>query len=445
MLEAGRHPNIQIMSYCDITEVSGYIGNFVVKIKQKPRYVDEDLCTNCGLCRDKCPVSYPNQFDMGFSPRKAIDIPFPQAVPTVYSIDMNTCVKCYYCVSVCNVHCIDFSQQPKEYTVKVGTIIIATGWDIYEPKNSFGYGIYENVLNQLQLERILAPNGPTQGHLVRPSDGKRPKRILTVNCAGSRDVCANAFCPGVCCLVSIKNAKLIISEYPDTEVIISAIDIRAPGKDYEEYYRRAREFGISFIKGMVGNIEEDPLTKNLIVTLENSQTGEIKELEVDMVILSTAPVASKGTNEIAQVMKLEKSADGYLKEYHARLNPIDTKTFGIYIAGMAQGPKAIDASVNQGRGAASSASIPMHAGKFEIELIRAIPDTERCSLCGECIAACPFKALKIENNTLIVDEIACRGCGACAATCKSKSITLRYFRDNAFESYIDALLAPLEE
>jgi heterodisulfide reductase subunit A len=444
MLEAGRHPKIQIMSYCDVKEVKGFIGNFEVKVIQKPRYVDPTVCTNCGLCRDKCPVSYPNPFDMGFSPRKAIDVPFPQAVPTVYAIDMNTCVKCYYCVSVCNVHCIDFSEEPKEYNLKVGTIIIATGWDIYEPK-LYGYGIYENVINQLQLERILAPNGPSQGHLVRPSDGIRPKRILMINCVGSRDINANAFCPGVCCLVSIKNAKLIVSEYPDAELTISAIDIRAPGKDYEEYYRRSREFGINYIKGMVGSVEEDPVTKNLICTVENQLTGEIKELEFDMVILSTAPVASKGTAEIAEVMRLEKSADGYLKEYHARLNPIDTKTYGIYIAGMAQGPKPIDYSVSQGRGAAASASIPMHNGKFEIELIRAVADNERCSRCGECVLACPFNALKIENDTLIVDEIACRGCGECASICKSKSITLRYFRDEAFESYIDALLAPLED
>ena len=444
MLEAGRHPNIQIMSYCDVKEVKGYIGNFEVKILQKPRYVDPTLCTNCGLCRDKCPVSYPNPFDMGFSPRKAIDVPFPQAVPTVYAIDIDTCVKCYYCVSVCNIHCIDFSELPKEYNLKVGTIIIATGWDIYEPK-LYGYGIYENVINQLQLERILAPNGPSLGHLVRPSDGTRPKRIMMINCVGSRDINANAFCPGVCCLVSIKNAKLIVSEYPDAELTISAIDIRAPGKDYEEYYRRSRESGINYIKGMVGTVEEDPVTKNLLCTMENSLTGEIKELEFDMVILSTAPVASKGTAEIAEVMRLEKSADGYLKEYHARLNPIDTKTYGIYIAGMAQGPKPIDYSVSQGRGAAASASIPMHHGKFEIELIRAVADNERCSRCYECVLACPFNALKIENDTLIVDEIACRGCGVCASLCKSKSITVRYFRDDAFENYIDALLAPLED
>ncbi len=444
MLEAGRHPNIQIMSYCDITEVKGYIGNFDVKVIQNPRYVDATLCTNCGACREECPVSLPNDFDMGFSPQKAIDIPFPQAVPTVYAIDMDTCVKCYFCVSVCPVYCIDFSEEPKEYNLQVGTVVIATGWDVNEPK-LYGYGEYENVINQLQLERILAPNGPSGGHLLRPSDGKHPKKILMINCVGSRDIKNQANCPGVCCLVSIKNAKLILSEYPDAEVTISAIDIRAPGKDYEEYYRRSREFGINYIKGMIGQVDEDPITKNLIATVENMLTGEIKEEEYDMVILSTAPIASKGTSEIAELMRLEKSPDGFLKEYHARLNPIDTKTYGVHIAGTAQGAKPIDYSVSQGRAAASSASIPMHNGKFEIELIRAIADNERCSRCGECIEACPFNALSIPENDLIVDEIACRGCGVCAATCKSKSITLRYFRDIAFESYIDALLAPIEE
>ena len=443
MLEAARHPKIHLITNAELKEVTGFIGNFKVTVTKKPRYVlstGPKACTGCGSCRDVCPVSYPNWFNQGFSPRKAIDIAFAQAVPTIYDINIDKCIKCYNCVDVCEVGSIDFSQEPEDITLDIGIIIVATGWDIYT-SDQYGYGEYTNVINQLELERLLAPNGPTGGHVIRPSDHKTPKKVVMIQCVGSRDCAHNEHCSAVCCLVAIKNAKLLKSEYPDIDVTICYIDIRAPGKDYEEYYRRAREFGISFIKGKVARVEEDPMTKNLYCYVEDITGNRHITLEADMVVLSSAAIPTVGTEKVAEILKLERGSDGYFRGFHARLDPISTKVPGIFIAGFAHGPKAIEYAVSQAKGAASSANLLLQSGKYVIELIRAVVDLDRCSRCGECIEVCPYNALSFnEHGELVVSEVACRGCGTCAATCRSNSITLRYYRDEQFESYIDALL-----
>lgn len=441
MLEVNRHPNVTLMTNTEVKEVSGYVGNFKIKVEKKPLYVT-DTCTGCGLCYEVCPIILPNQFHFGLSPRKAIDISFAQAVPAMPNIDMDHCVRCFQCSNVCEVSSIDMSQEPEEKELDVGTIIVATGWDIYDKVvPHYGYGIFDNVINQIQLERILNPNGPTEGHLVRASDGKHPKKIMMINCVGARSTKEgdHTFCAGVCCLVTIKNAKLVLSEYPDAEILVSYRDIRTPGKEYEEYYLRAREEGIMFKRGMVGRIEEDPETKNLICYMED-EDGGILEYEADLVVLSTTPYPSKGTDEIASIMKMERGPAGFLKEFHARLNPINTKTPGVFIAGFAQGPKPVDMSVNQGKGAAQAASILMSQGKYEIELVRAVCDYKTCSACGLCVQICPYDALKIENDHAVVDEIRCRGCGACPTVCKNNAMGLRYYRNDTFEALIDGTL-----
>ncbi|MHA1764247.1 MAG: 4Fe-4S dicluster domain-containing protein [Promethearchaeota archaeon] len=443
MLEANRHPNIEILSYSEVIEVNGYIGNFNVKIKRKSRFVDETKCTGCGSCTDVCPIYVPNYFDEYLSARKVIDIAFAQAVPAIRNIERNSCVECFACVDACDQSAIDFSIQDKIVELEVGTIIVATGWDLYKG-DDYGYGVYENVINQIQLERILAPNGPTFGHLKRPSDGTRPKRILFINCVGSRDVNKNSWCSVVCCNLSLKNSKLIKSEYPDSEIICVYIDIRCAGKYYEEYYRRSRDAGIIFVKGIVGKIEEDPETKNLHVWFEPVGTDTVISKEFDMVVLSSASLPSKGTKEIAKVLNMEKSPDGFLKEYHARLDPISTKVFGIYICGSSQGQKEIDKAVSQGKGAASSAAIPMSKGEFTIELIRATASDERCAKCYKCIEACPYSAISVnEAGSIVVDLIACRGCGICVSVCPSKAIELVNYRDSQYMALIDELF-PIE-
>ncbi len=444
MLEAARHPKIHIYSYTEVKKLSGFIGNFKVTVEKKPRYVKTtgpNACTGCGSCRDVCPISFPNWFNQGYSPRKAIDISFAQAVPTIYDINIDKCIKCYNCVEACEVNSIDFSQEPEVEELEIGTIIVATGWDIYTD-DQYGYGKFENVINQLELERLLAPNGPTMGHVIRPTDHKVPKHIVMIQCVGSRSCIYNTHCSSVCCLVAMKNAKLLKSEYPDSDITICFIDIRAAGKDYEEYYRRARESGIRFIKGKVARVEEDPLTKNLYCYVEDMAGSRHLTLEADMVVLSSAAIPTKGTEKIAEILKLERGSDGFFRGFHARLDPISTKIPGIFIAGFAHGPKAIEYTVSQAKGAASSAILLLERGEYVIELIRAVVDLNRCSRCGECIDVCPYNALSFnEHGELVVNEISCRGCGTCAATCRSNSITLRYYRDQQFEDYIDALLA----
>lgn len=444
MLEANRHPNINIMSYSEVVDVDGYIGNFTIKVKRKARFVDENSCTGCGQCTDACPVYVSNYFDENLSARKVIDISFAQAVPAVYDLVRESCIECFACVDACDQQSIDFSMQDEIVELKVGTIIVATGWDLYQG-DDYGYGKYDNVITQIQLERILAPNGPTLGHLKRPSDRKRPSKILFINCVGSRDLKTNAHCSVVCCNLSVKNSKLIMSEHPDSKILVSYIDMRNCGKDYEEYFRRARNAGIIFVKGLVGKIEEDPLTKNLKVQMEAVGSDSIIEEEFHLVVLSSASLPSQGTVEIAKVMNMEKSPDGFLKEYHARLDPISTKVPGIFLAGSCQGQKGIDIAVSQARGAASAAGIPMKRGEYTMELIRATPMDERCAKCYKCIEACPYSAISVnENGNLEVDIILCRGCGTCASVCPSKAIELTYFRDDQYMAFLDEFL-PMEE
>lgn len=444
MLEANRHENIEILSYSEVEKVDGYIGSFKVKVRRKPRYVDENLCNGCGQCTEACPVYVPNYFDENLSARKCIDIAFAQAVPAVYDIDRESCVECFGCVDACDLDAINFSQEDEIVDLDVGTIIVATGWDIYEGED-YGYGKFDNVVTQIQLERILAPNGPTFGHLKRPSDRKRPKSILFINCVGSRDVRTNEYCSVVCCNLSVKNSKLIKSEYPDSEIVVNYIDMRCAGKDYEEYYNRARNANIMFIKGMIGKMEEDTKTKNIKVHFEPVGTDSVIKKEFDMVVLSSASLPSKGTEQIANVLNMEKSPDGFLKEYHARLDPINTKVPGIYLAGSCQGQKSIDLAVSQAKGAASTAGLPMGKGEFTMELIRADPSDERCAKCYKCIDSCPYRAISVnEKGNIVVDIINCRGCGTCEAVCPSKAIELRYYRDSQYMAYIDELL-PIEE
>ncbi len=444
MLEANRHPNIDILTYSEVVKVDGYIGNFKAQVKRKARFINEDKCTGCGTCTDRCPIYVPNYFDESLSARKVIDIAFAQAVPAVQDIVRESCVECFACVDSCEQEAIDFSQKDEIIDLDIGTIIVATGWDLYQGED-YGYGTYENVINQIQLERILAPNGPTFGHLKRPSDRKRPSKILFINCVGSRDVNKNPWCSVVCCNLSLKNSKLIKSEYPDSEIICTYIDMRCAGKDYEEYYRRSRDAGILFIKGLVGSIKEDPLTKNLTVQFEPVGTDTVVEMEFHMVVLSSASLPSEGTVEIAKVMNMEKSSDGFLKEYHARLDPISTKVPGIYLAGSAQGQKTIELAVSQAKGAASTAGIPMGKGEYTMELIRATPLDERCAKCYKCIEACPYNAISVnDTGNLVVDIIRCRGCGTCASLCPSKAIELTYYRDDQYVALLDELL-PIEE
>ncbi|XEO79897.1 H(2)/formate:CoB-CoM heterodisulfide,ferredoxin reductase subunit A [Candidatus Lokiarchaeum ossiferum] len=444
MLEVQRNENIELLTLSEVTKVEGYVGNFEVEILQKARYTNTD-CNGCGACFDVCPAVSRSEFDQGLGQRKAIYVAFSQAVPMRAQIDMDACIKCGNCANVCELTAVKFDQEDTLFSVKVGGIIVATGWDEYKPTDGYlGYGKYENVVTQLEFERMLAPNGPVVGHLHRPSDGKPPESVLFVQCVGSRDVNRNVYCSsGVCCMVSIKNAKLVKTHDPDLEVVVSYIDIRAAGKGYEEYYTQSRRDGVKYIRSKVARVREDPKTQNLIVVLEDTLSPDktIKEYEFDLIVLSAAMMPSDTFGKLNKALNLSKHPSGFLKEFHQRLNTVDTDVPGIALSGACHGPKAISESIMQAKGAASSIGKLLSNGEYRIKLIRAVPDEAKCSRCGMCAEACPYNAIRItQEDGALVDEILCRGCGLCASVCPSSAISIRYYRDEQYGDLIDAIL-----
>ena len=440
MLEVSRHENIEILSYAEVKEVTGYVGNYHVTIENKPRFIIAEECNGCGACAEVCPTFTTNYFDQYLGARNTIDIAFGQAVPFLYDINRDTCVECFACVDACELDAIDFSQQPVDREVDVGTIIVATGWDIHEPFGEYGYGEFENVVTQAQLERMLAPNGPLEGHLHRISDHKEPKEIVFIQCVGSRET-ERTYCSGVCCMLGFKNARLIKEEIPDANITICYIDIRTNEKGFEEYYERAKDYGIKLIRGKVGEASENPETKNVKVRVYSSLTDQIINIDADLVILSSAALPSKGTEQITKVLNLDVNKYGFLTESHFGLMPQETKSKGIFIAGFAQGPKNISYSVSQARAAASKVAEITAPGEIELELIVAEVDKDFCISCRRCERECPKMAITIsDEGVAVVDEINCDGCGICATCCPTEAIDIKYYRDNQLYAEIESIL-----
>jgi len=360
MVDVGRHPNIRLLAYSELRGVSGKEGNFKVKILQKPRYVDETKCTGCGICAQHCPVEVPNEFDEGLGVRKAVYVPFPQAVPLIYTIDKDHCLECGLCEKVCGAGAINLQQQPKEIDVKVKAIIVASGYNLFDArkKEEYGYGVYDNVITGLMLERLLSASGPTAGHVIRPSDGKIPRKVAFVQCVGSRDEkIGNQYCSRVCCMYATKEAQLIKEHVPEVEVTIFYIDIRAFGKGFEEFYRRAeKEFNIRYVKGRVAEILENPVNKNLFIRAENVESGEPIEEEFDMVVLSTGMVPA-ATSEMEKILPIPTGDDGFFVTANPKIDPVSTSLNGVFTAGVAESPKDIPDSVAQASAAAMKASI----------------------------------------------------------------------------------------
>ena len=372
---ANVHPNIDLLTNAEVRSVEGYIGNYTVIINQKPRYIDENKCTGCGLCIEKCPTKVvDNEFSAGIGERKAIYIPYDQAIPKKAVIDRSSCLyfkkgACRLCEKTCPAQAVDFEQQPKSIELKVGAIIVATGFDEYNPvsKTEYGYGRYENVITQFQLARLLDIDGPTKGKLLRPSDGKEPKNIVMIQCVGSRDENANGYCSAVCCMYALKHAQIIKEMVlPNTEIYICYIDIRTAGKDFEEYYKYTRELGINFIRGRPAEIVENAKTRNLILKVEDPDINTLINLETDLVVLSCATVPSKGTQNLAGILGIHLDENGFFKEVHPKLRPVETNVRGIYICGSAQGPKDIPNSIVQAKAAASCADGELRKGELEL-------------------------------------------------------------------------------
>jgi len=438
------------MAYSEVVNVSGFVGNFKVTVKKKARYGDEKECTACGECVEVCPVTKPDAYQTGFSTRKAIHIPFPQAVPASYLINMDDClgtnpIACGKCADVCEKKCINFDQQDEMVDLEVGAIIVATGMDVYDPSeiDEYGYTRYPNVITSMEFERLICAGGPTEGHFIRPSDSERPKRIGFVQCVGSRSAKrGNPYCSNICCMNTIKDCLLLKDHYPDTDCTVFYMDIRAFGKSFEDFYMRSKDEGVKYLRGLPGEIEEDPETHELQVAVENSNGGGVDFHKFDMIVLSTGVVPQKDSPIIRKLLTLSKTSDGFLMEAHPRLKPVDAPTRGVFLAGCAESPKDIKDSVAQAGAAASHANILLNAGQISIEAITSVIDDSACNGCEICVDVCPYHAIQSNGKKTppTVITAACAGCGNCGAACPTGSIEMRHFTDVQIDAQIDAIL-----
>ncbi len=443
MVDCGKHENIELISYAEVKEVHGYIGNFQVTVEKKPRYIDESVCTGCGSCTEVCPIEIPNYFDEGVGMVKATYIPFPQAVPLCATIDKDYCIECKLCDQVCGNGAIKHDQEPELIELDIGTIIVATGYDPYDPteKTEWAYGQAENVITGLELERFINASGPTQGHVLKPSDGGHPKSVAFIQCVGSRDEqIGKPYCSRVCCMYAMKNAQLIIDHEPDTEVTIYYMDIRAFGKGFEEFYKASQEkYGIKFVRGRPATVMENP-DKTLTIRSEDTLLGKVTEYDYDMVVLSVGLQPPEGAETLRQTLTLSKSSDGFLMEAHPKLRPVDTLTDGIYLAGVAQGPKDIPDAVAQASGAAARAAIPMVKGEVEIEPIIATVDDDVCGGCEVCIDLCPYGAVERIDEKAHINVALCKGCGTCVGACPSGALDQQHFKTSQIFAQIEAAM-----
>jgi heterodisulfide reductase subunit A len=449
MSDVGHHPGIELLTNSEVAEVKGYIGNFNVKVARKPRYVTKD-CSACGECAKVCPIIAPNEFDVGLATRHAIYSPFAQAVPATYIIDMNLClnkdgvVVCDKCMKACERKAIQYEMKPETVELEVGTIIVATGADVFDPSvlPNYGYGKLPNVITSLEFERLINAGGPSHGHLLRPSDMQIPKRVVFVQCVGSRsDRQGKLYCSNVCCMNTIKDSLLIKEHWPDTEIYVFYVDIRAYGKGFEDLYKRARKAGVKFIRGLPSEIREDKRTHNLWLTGENTLQSELYRINVDMAILSVGLESRKDSEMIQRLLTLSRNQDGFFLEAHPKLRPVDAATGGIFFAGCAEGPKDIRDSVTQASAAAARAGILMAKGKVTVEAITPIAFPDKCKACGLCVKVCPYNAITLDkaNKRINVVEAACGGCGTCAAECPFGALTQSHFTDEQIISQIDAV------
>jgi heterodisulfide reductase subunit A len=460
MMDVGRHPRINLLTYSEIEDITGYVGNFHVTVRKKARYVDADECNACGECELVCPVVVPDEFQQGFSTRKAIYMPFPQAVPSVYILNDHDClghnpIACGKCADVCEKQCIDFDMEDELIHLDVGTVIVATGMDVYDPTemDEYGYTRFENVITSMEFERLISAGGPTEGHFIRPTDRETPRRIAFIQCVGSRSLSpiGNPYCSNICCMNTIKDSLLLKDHYPDTEITVFYMDIRAFGKGFEDLYQRSKQAGVQYIRGLPGEIFEDPKTKNLALLVEDTVEGTIRDYEFDMVVLSVGVIPRHDSNVVQKLLTLSRTEDGFFMESHPKLKPVDAPTGGVFFAGCAEAPKDVKDSVTQASAAAARAQILMNAGEISVEAITSLCVDEACTACNVCVKVCPFNAIRNGNaktqTPVEIIEAMCKGCGTCAAECNFNAIMMKHFEDAQIYAMIDAILEedPLEK
>ncbi len=450
------HPNITLWTYSEVEKVEGYVGNYKVKVKRKPRYVNEDLCVGCMECIDACvfkEAKFPDKFNQGLGKRKPVYIDFPQATPKVVLLDPQTCIqlktgKCKKsCAEVCDRKAFDFEQKEKFEEIQVGAIVLATGFKAYDAKrdHQYGYGRYPGVYTALEIERLVNASGPTSGEVVL-RDGKKPKAVGIVHCVGSRDAKSNKWCSRVCCMYSLKLAHLI-KEHSNAEIYNFYIDMRTPGKGYEEFYDKLLSEGVHFIRGRVSDVTDWAMTPEeegrLVMRVEDTLAGFVRRIPVDMVVLSTGLEPQADAQEVRRRFNIGCGSEGFFQERHPKLAPVNTFTDGIYIAGACQAPRDIPDTVAQAGAAAAEALALIDAGFVELEPNTSHVIEDECSGCKSCIPLCPYSAITFEEEKkkAVINEVLCKGCGVCAAACPSGSIRQNLFEDDEIFSEIEGVLA----
>ncbi|AEH60521.1 methyl-viologen-reducing hydrogenase delta subunit [Methanosalsum zhilinae DSM 4017] len=448
MTEVHNHPNITLLTLSQITEITGNVGNFKIKGVKRPRYVLEDKCKGCVEdCSGVCPVEIPSKFDYGLGKKKAISIPIPQSVPQVAYINSDYCVGCGLCSLACPAEAIDYKQKEEEFIFNAGAIIVSTGYSLFDAsrKEEYGYGIYPDVITNMELERLLNASGPTRGRVVVPSSGKVPERVAFIQCVGSRDESVdNPYCSRVCCMASMKNAQLLKERYPQIEIVIHYIDVRASGEMYEEYYTKTQSMGIDFIRGKASQVLMDKQGRPAL-RFEDTLESEIRQESYDMIVLATGMEAPENSRTITRMLNLSCRADRFYSIAHPKMRPVDSHIDGVFIAGCATGPKDIQSSIAQGCAAAAKVMKLLGSGELEADPLCAVVEKASCVGCGLCEDVCIFGKIRVIDSKAVVDEISCQGCGTCSAACPTDAIDMRHFTDEQIFAQIEAAVESRDE
>jgi heterodisulfide reductase subunit A len=444
--EAAQHPLIRVLTRSEVDEVEGFVGNYRIGINHHPTHVDPQKCTLCGRCEEVCPARVADDFNLGLGERPAIHLPSPYVVPKSYVIDPKHCLflqkkECGRCEEICPEGAIRFEERETRLQVDVGTIIVATGYDLFDPKlkTEYGHGRYPNVLTGLELERLISPGGPTQGKIQ--IDGKEPKNVVFIQCVGSRDkTVGNEYCSRVCCMVTAKQAYLVKDRIPDVRVTVCYIDVRSFGKGCEEFYEQVQKKGVVYRKGIPSELYQKE--GKLVVRAEDELLGETYEEHADLVVLATGLTARKNDDQLRNLLKLSRGPDRFYLEAHPKLRPLDTAMEGIFLAGACQGPKDLCDTLSQAHGTASRGTIPLFAAKVRIEPIIAVVDPHLCAGCGLCEQVCEYRALEMDlhRKRMGIKTALCKGCGACSATCPSGAISLRHYKTEQIIAQIRAVV-----